>query len=57
MPTPYTRLMVASVGSVGTMRSVSSFDSSAVDSPVSAASRESVSRFCVRSERSFMPMQ
>jgi hypothetical protein len=49
--------MVASVGSVGIMRSVSSLESSAVESPVSAARRESVSRFWVRSERSFMPMQ
>jgi hypothetical protein len=49
--------MVASVGSVGTIRSVSNFDSSAVDSRVSAASRASVNRFCVLNARSFIPMQ
>jgi hypothetical protein len=38
------------------MRSVSSFDNNAVESPVSVASRESVSRFCVRSVRSFKPI-
>jgi hypothetical protein len=49
--------MVASVGKVGTIRSVSSFDNSAVESLVSAASRASVSRFWVRNARSFIPMQ
>jgi hypothetical protein len=42
---------------VGIIRSVSNFESSAVESPVSAASRASVSRFCIRKERSFIPMQ
>jgi hypothetical protein len=45
------------VGSVGIILSVSSFESSAVESFVSAASRESVSRFWVRKVRSFIPMQ
>jgi hypothetical protein len=49
--------MVASVGSVGIIRSVSSFESSAVENPVSAASRERVSRFWVRSVRNFCPRQ
>jgi hypothetical protein len=42
---------------VGIIRSVSNFESSAVESPVSAASRASVNRFCVRNARNFIPMQ
>jgi hypothetical protein len=39
------------------MRSVSSFDSNAVEKPVSAARRDSVNRFWVRNARSFKPIQ
>src|SRR5947209_8487370 len=49
--------MVARVGSVGIIRSVSSLESNAVDRPVSAARRERVNLFWVRRARSLMPMQ
>ena len=50
IPTPYTRLMVAKVGSIGIIRSVSSFESSAVDTlspqPVGKASVASAFAGC-----------
>ena len=48
--------MVASVGNGGIILSVSSFESSAVESPVSAASLARVIRLCVRNERSLSPI-
>jgi hypothetical protein len=45
------------VGNVGTIRSVSNFESSAVERPVSVASRASVNRFWVLNARSFIPIR
>ena len=53
----YTRQIVASVGRVGIIVSVSSFDRSAVDRPVSFANRDSVRPFCIRRARSFAPIE